>query len=162
MTPTDRPASSRPQTAGVATDGLELCGSYVFARGRRRARRALLALPTTVAMLALAASPALAQSTSGYSEKPPVKTTTTPTTPKSGTGPSKEATTPKTTPAPKSNVEPSTAASTPTTTPTTTTPAKSTLPFTGLDLRWVLGVGLLLLAGGLSLRFATRRGGVRS
>jgi hypothetical protein len=31
------------------------------------------------------------------------------------------------------------------------------LPFTGLDLRWVIGAGALLLAAGLSLRFTQRR-----
>jgi len=147
--------SSGPQAAGAATLGSELHDDCRSARSRRVARRALLAVPLALAV-ALPA-PALAQTntttntTSGYSEKPPV---TTKTEPKSGTAPSKEATTPKSAPEPTA------------TTPTTSTaPAKtsvspaaeSKLPFTGLDLRWVVGAGLLLLAGGLSIRLTQRR-----
>jgi hypothetical protein len=161
MTRTDSMVSSGPQTAGAATIGSELHDDR--ARSRRVARRALLAVPLALAVAIPA--PALAQTettntttnaTSGYGSKPPVTTTTEP---KSGTAPSKEATTPKSAPEP-TNTTPAT------TTPTTTTaPAKtgvspaaeSKLPFTGLDLRWVVGAGLLLLAGGLSLRLTQRR-----
>ncbi|MGH2852933.1 MAG: hypothetical protein ACRDLF_01915 [Solirubrobacteraceae bacterium] len=114
-------------------------------RGRRRfARRELLALPAVLALVVAPAAPAFAQTssngTSGYKQKPPVPTTKT--EPKKETEPSKEATKP-----------------TPTTTvePTTTPAAKaSTLPFTGLDLRWVLGAGLLLLSTGLAIRLGQR------
>jgi hypothetical protein len=159
MTQTDSVVSSRPQTAAATTSDPELRGDRrAVAGGRGRvARRALLAAPAVLA-LALPTG-ALAQTsstgTSGYNQKPPVKTTTEP---KSGTAPSKEATTPKSSP------EPEKEAATPTTTePTTTTakaatsPAESKLPFTGLDLRWVLAGGLLLLAMGFSIRVGQRR-----
>jgi hypothetical protein len=152
MTRTDSMVSSGPQTAGAATLGSELNDDR---RSRRVARRALLAVP--VALAVAIPAPALAQTkttntTSGYGTKPPV--TTTSPEPKSGTAPSKEATTPKSAPEPTS-----------TTPATSTEPAKtsvspaaeSKLPFTGLDLRWVVGAGLLLLAGGLSIRFTQRR-----
>lgn len=154
MTRTDSLVSSGPQTAGAATIGSELHDDR--ARGRRVARRALLAVP--VALAVAIPAPALAQSTktSGYNQTPPVKTTAEP---KSGTAPSKEATTPKSTPKPATTTTSTTPAA------TTTAPAKagvspaaeSKLPFTGLDLRWVVGAGLLLLAGGLSLRLTQRR-----
>lgn len=115
-------------------------------------RRALVALPVALSLM-LAATPALAQTTgtSGYKQAPPAPKTTT--TPKSGTAPSKEATTPaKTTP--KAETEPTTA-----TAPAkaTVSPSESKLPFTGLDLTWVVGAGLLLLAAGLSIRVVQRR-----
>jgi hypothetical protein len=154
MTRTDSMVSSGPQAADAATPGSELHDDRGSARSRRVARRALLVLP--VALAVAIPAPALAQTksttgTSGYNQTPPVKTTPEP---KSGTAPSKEATTPKSAPEPT------------TTTPATTTaPAKasvtpaaeSKLPFTGLDLRWVVGAGLLLLAGGLSIRLTQRR-----
>jgi hypothetical protein len=108
--------------------------------------RTLLALPIVFA-LALPAAPALAATTttgtSGYYQTPPK--------PASGTGPSKETSKPKTTTSP---------ASTPTSTPTsstTTTSHATTLPFTGLDLRWIVGVGVLLLGAGLSIQMTQRR-----
>jgi hypothetical protein len=159
MTRIDGIVSSEPHTAGAATIGSELPDDRVSARWRRVARRGLLAVPVALA-LAIPA-PALAQTTgattnvtSGYATKPPV-TTKTEQEPKSGTAPSKEATTPqaKATPAPTTTTPATTPA------PTTTTPVatESKLPFTGLDLRWVLGAGLLLLAGGLSIRLTQRR-----
>jgi hypothetical protein len=156
MTRTDSMVSSGPQTAGAATLGSELHDDCRSARSRRVARRALLAVPVALAVAipapALAQTKATTNTTSGYGTKPPV--TTTSPEPKSGTAPSKEATTPKSSPEP-----------TATTPATSTAPAKtsvspaaeSKLPFTGLDLRWVIGVGLLLLAGGLSLRLTQRR-----
>ena len=143
MTPTDCMVSSRPQQ--------KLQDQHGAARGRRVARRGLLAVPVALALM-IPATPALAQTapgTSGYKQAPPVKTTPEPT---SGTAPAKETTAPATT-TPKASPEPTT-----TVAPTTTSaPAKSSLPFTGLDLRWVLGAGMLLLAAGLSLRFTQRR-----
>jgi hypothetical protein len=98
----------------------------------------------------------------GYNQTPPTPTTTgynqtppTPTTgasPSAGTSPSKETSTPTTTTAP------TTTNNAPT---TTTTPAKSatasTLPFTGLDLRWTVGIGLLLMGMGFSIVTVQRR-----
>ena len=98
-----------------------------------------------------------AEPTSGYSQTAPTPKTTpsTPakTTPTTGTSPSKEE---KTTPS--KETAPSTSTST---TPTSTTSASkekaSTLPFTGFDLRWALGVGVLLLATGFSIVLVERR-----
>jgi hypothetical protein len=149
MTQTDCLVSSRTQTAGAASFSGEIAAGRRGARPRRVARRGMLALPAVALALAVPAAPALAQTgTSGYNQKPPTPKTTT--TPKSGTAPSKEATTPKTA------AEPVT--TTPTTPTTSTSPSQSTLPFTGLNLTWVLAAGLLLLAGGLSIRVMQRRG----
>jgi hypothetical protein len=148
---------SRPQTADAASlagEGPELDRS---AR-RRVARRGLLALPVVALALAIPAAPAVAQTsngTSGYGQKAPPPTTT----PKSGTAPSKEATTPtesttpKEAPAPKASEEPTT-----TTPKTAVSPSTSKLPFTGLDLRWIVGAGILLLGAGISIRLVQRRG----
>jgi cell division septation protein DedD len=104
----------------------------------------LLALPVALALMT--ASPALAveTGTSGYNQTPPK--------PSSGTGPAKETATPKTSTTPTSTTAP-------TSTTPTSTPAHhaSTLPFTGLDLRWVVGLGVALLGAGLSLRLVQRR-----
>jgi hypothetical protein len=157
MTRTQGMASSRPQIAAAATIG-SASGRRSGLRGRRRpikdrpARRALLALPAVLALL-VPAAPAFAATstgtsstgTSGYSQKPPAPTTKT--EPKKAVEPSKEAakTTPTATPEPAKE----------TTTPTTT-PKASTLPFTGLNLTWVVGAGVLLLGAGLSIRLALR------
>jgi Tfp pilus assembly protein FimV len=152
MTRTNVMASSRPQAADAAT----------AKGGSSRARRGLVILPVILALGLAPAVPALAAgtATSTYGEKPPPPTTTptTPpaTTPSTGTSPSsgtspakstKEPATPSTTPSGK--VAPATSSSAPA---TSTQPAKasaSTLPFTGLDLRWTVGAGLfLVLAGG--------------
>jgi cytoskeletal protein RodZ len=108
------------------------------------------------AVLLVPATALAAESTSGYSQTaPPPKTTTTPpattpTTPATGTSPSKEekTTSEKTTPSKE-------------TSPTSTTPTSSgkasTLPFTGFDLRWTIGGGLLLIGAGFSLVMVERR-----
>jgi cytoskeletal protein RodZ len=169
MTRTQGMASSRPQTAAAATIS-QTSSRRTGLRGRRRpkrgdtrlwlaspfrpARRELLALPVALALL-VPAAPALAATstgtsstgTSGYNQKPP--TPTTKTEPKKEVEPSKEAS--KTTPA--ATTEP---AKETTTTPTTPTPKASTLPFTGLNLTWVVGAGVLLLGAGLSIRLALR------
>ena len=141
MTRTDVKASSGPQATETAA-------------ARKRSLRAmsrLVALPVVLLLaLALAAPTLAATSTnkeglSGYS-----------TTPKSGTAPSKTTKTPttpaKTTPAPATEPAPATASSVP-----TTTPKASTLPFTGFDLRWTVGGGLLLMAMGFSIVMLQRR-----
>jgi hypothetical protein len=130
-----------------------------------RTSRTLLALPAVFAMM-LPAVPALAvETTTGYQQTPtPPNTTTTVTTtaantttgyqqtpvkPASGTGPSKETATPTNSASPAKTTTPSSS--------TTTHSANSTLPFTGLDLRWIVGAGALLLAAGLSIRMVQRR-----
>jgi hypothetical protein len=133
MTRTDVVASSRPQTTGAAS----------MRMGSPRALRRLLVLPVALllAVALVAPTTALAASTteSGYNQKPPE--------PKSGTSPSKEATTPKKATAPAKA----------TSTPTTTTPTAKTLPFTGFDLRWTIGIGLLLMGAGFSIVTVQRR-----
>jgi len=101
-------------------------------------------------MLMVPATAVAAETTTGYNQTPPPPTTTKTTpskpTPTKGTAPANAIGTPVT-------IKPS-------------APAPSTLPFTGLDLRWVLGAGLLMLAmGGFSIRVIQRRqqsGGWRS
>jgi hypothetical protein len=156
MTRTDSMVLSRPQTAGAASLSGEVSELDRGARRRRAARRGLLALPAAALALALPVTPALAQTTkatSGYGENAPAPTTKP--SPKSGTAPSKEATAPKEATTPKAAEEPATTTTTPT---TTASPSTSKLPFTGLDLRWVLAAGLLLLGAGLSIRLVQRRG----
>ncbi|HEV7528017.1 MAG TPA: hypothetical protein VGO29_03905 [Solirubrobacteraceae bacterium] len=100
-----------------------------------------LVLPTT----ALAAGEGL----SGYNNKPTTSSTTP--TPTTGTSPSKESSTPTKTTAPE------TTKSEPTTSTEPAAKKASTLPFTGFDLRWTIGGGVLLIAMGFSLVTAQRR-----
>jgi uncharacterized surface anchored protein len=97
-------------------------------------------LPVLLLMAFALATPgaAVAAGTSttetGYNQKP--------NEPKEGTSPSKETT------APTTKSEPA----------TTAAPEKaSTLPFTGLDLRWTLAAGLLLMGAGFSIVLVQRR-----
>ena len=138
MTRTDVMASSRPRTAGAKTKG-----------PRAWSRLAALPVAALVALALIAPGTALGanEPTSGYSTTTPAPPVTT-TTPSTGTSPSKEEGTP-------------TATTSKETTPTTTsTPAKETakaLPFTGFDLRWSFAIGLVLIAGGLSIVVMQRR-----
>ena len=133
MTRTDVMASSRPRTADIASTG----------KGSGRAARALMAFSVVLALTFALVAPGAAlaaEPTSKYNQEPGK--------PSTGTAPSKEATTPTTTPT--------------TTTPTTTTaPAAAekarTLPFTGFDLRWDVGIGLLLIFAGASIVLVQRR-----
>jgi len=132
MTRTDVMASSRPRTAGAAR----------IRGGSSGIRRGLLVLPVLLLMAFALATPgaAVAAGTSttesGYNQKPNV--------PKEGTSPSKETTAPTTT----KTSEPA----------TTAQPEKAaTLPFTGLDLRWTLAAGLLLMGAGFSIVVVQRR-----
>jgi hypothetical protein len=112
-----------------------------------RMSRTLLALPIVFALMLFAVPAIAAETTTGYGQTAPK--------PSSGTGPSRETATPKTTtstPAANKTATPSS-----TTAPSIPVSSRSTLPFTGLDLRWVLGAGLLLLGAGLSIRFLQRR-----
>ncbi len=154
MTRTDVMASSRPRTRG----------------DRRKTRRsgtarALLALPmallTALALLAPGTAVAAEETSkynqtpttsTGYTQTPTTSTSTTPaTTPSTGTSPSKEEEPASTTPA--KETEP--------TTTTTSSPAKEasakTLPFTGFDLRWSFGIGLVLMGAGFSIVVMQRR-----
>ncbi|HWX44993.1 MAG TPA: hypothetical protein VNY52_06695 [Solirubrobacteraceae bacterium] len=161
MTRTDSMVSSRPQAVGAASisqmTGRRSANGSPGCRARRRIiRRELLALPVVLALI-VPAAPALAQTstgtsstgTSGYNQKPP--TPTTKTEPKKAVEPSKEATTPTT------SVTPTTTTPATSTAPTASTPKAPTLPFTGLNLTWVVGAGLLLLVAGLSIRIALRQ-----
>jgi hypothetical protein len=146
MTRTDVVASSRPQAADAA----------LIRGGSSRAWRRVLVLPVvlSLAVALMASSTAFAaETTTGYSQTPPPPTTkttppsTTPT-PTTGTSPSKESSTPTTTTAP-------TTTTTPATSPSPTT-AKS-LPFTGFDLRWTVGIGIVLMGMGFSIVTLQRR-----
>jgi len=134
MTRSDVMASSRPRTRG----GMLRTGA------RRRAPHRLWVLPAILllaAMLLPSSAIAAEEPTSGYTQTP----TTAKTTPSSGTSPSKEtktATTPTTEAAPVT---------------TSTTPKASTLPFTGFDLRWDIGFGVVLLGAGISILAMQRR-----
>jgi hypothetical protein len=115
---------------------------------------ALLLLAIAPAAPTLAASSTSKEALSGYGTKPssgtsPSKSTKTPTskTPTTGT-PAKE------------ESAPTTSSSAPT---TTTSPAKSnSLPFTGFNLSWTVGGGLLLIAMGFSIATVQRRQGRHS
>lgn len=87
--------------------------------------------------------------TSGYTNTSPTPTTTSTTTPSKGVAPSKEEEKPtSTTPASETKPEK---------TSTTPTEKASTLPFTGFDLRWDIGFGLVLMAAGFSIVVMQRR-----
>jgi hypothetical protein len=123
--------SSRPRAATAA-------------RARRSScRTMLLALPVALLLMGAFATPGVAATKSttesGYNQKPPV--------PKSEAKPSSE-----TAPAKEAEPAQSTAPSS-----TTSPSSSSALPFTGLDLRWVLGGGLLLIGAGISIRVIQRR-----
>ncbi len=154
MTRTDVMASSRPRNPGVAPSRTR--SSTIL-----RALRVLpVALLFALAVL-LPGTAVAAEGTSGYGynqepNKPSTTTTTTSpatttttTTPKTGTLPSKESEKPTT---PSSQTEPEKVSSS----PTTSTKA-STLPFTGFDLRWDIGFGVVLLGAGFSILAMQRR-----
>jgi hypothetical protein len=81
---------------------------------------------------------------SGYNQEP--------NKPSTGTSPSKETTTPEKETTPSKETTPAKEPA-----PTTTTPAAKTLPFTGFDLRWSFGIGLLLMGAGFSIVAVQRR-----
>jgi hypothetical protein len=126
---------------------VEAAGTNANSRGSSRAARRLMVLPVALLLAIALAVPAVAASSkdglSGYGTKP-----------SSGTSPSKSTKTP-TTSTPATEPAPATSGAVPT---TTTTPAKaSSLPFTGFDLRWTVGGGLLLIAMGCSIVVVQRR-----
>ena len=136
MSRTDVVASPRLQTADKAP----------MRKRSSRASRRLLVLPIALLLAvalvapttALAAGSTSKEGLSGYSQTPK---------PTSGTSPSKETSTPKKETAPAKT----------TTTPTTESAKAKTLPFTGFDLRWTIGVGLLLMGVGFSIVTVQRR-----
>jgi len=140
MTRTNVMASSRPETAEPATTG----------SGTSRARRRLVILPVVLALSLASVAPALAAepATGTYGNSGAKKPES-----KGGVSPSKSTKTPTT---PAKTVEPATTSTTPT---TSTEPAKaSTLPFTGFNLTWTVGGGLLLVCAGGSMMVMQRRG----
>jgi ABC-type glycerol-3-phosphate transport system substrate-binding protein len=128
MTRIDVVALSGPQTAGTGSTG----------KGSPRALRRLLVLPVVLLLAAALATPALAAS------KEPLTTYTPTTKTEHKVLPAKEKKAPAVTPAPVTTTEPAKAAST-------------TLPFTGFDLRWTVGIGLLLVFAGGSIMVMQRR-----
>ena len=158
MTRTDVVASSRPQRADAAPTG----------KGSPKLLRRLSLLPVafvlTIALALPTAAFAAGEGLSGYNTTPKTTSTTTPgttptsstptsstptsPTPTTGTSPSKESSTPEKTTTPEKATE-----------PTSTTAAKkaTSLPFTGLDLRWTIAAGFLLVAMGGSIVIAQRR-----
>ncbi|MEA2140528.1 MAG: hypothetical protein QOC91_627 [Solirubrobacteraceae bacterium] len=143
MTRTDVVASSRPQKAGAAP----------MRKGSSSAMRRLLVLPVAFALTMALVLPTTAlaaeEGLSGYNNKP--TTTSTTPTPTTGTSPSKESSTPTKTTAPETTKSEPTASTEP------SAKKASTLPFTGFDLRWTIGGGLLLIGMGFTLVTAQRR-----
>jgi uncharacterized surface anchored protein len=99
----------------------------------------------TIALAAPSAAVAATSTTptSGYNQEP--------NKPSTGTSPSKEASKPTTT---TKATSPETSSA-----PTTQAAKASTLPFTGLDLRWIVGIGLLMMGAGFSIVVVQRREG---
>jgi hypothetical protein len=163
------------RTDFTACLGPQLANAGPTGRSRgRRVVRGMLALPIVMALFAVGATTALAvettttngygtTTTNGYgtTNTPPPPTTTTGTTPatktaptstaKGGVSPTKTSSTAKETKATGAN-EPAKSG----TEPTATTAAK-TLPFTGLNLTWVVFGGVLLLGMGASILLTQRR-----
>jgi hypothetical protein len=107
---------------------------------RRMSLRRLLVLPVTLLLVAAPTVPAVA---AGSTSKEALSGYKHPSTAKKETKPAKAKEVPHEEPAP------------------TTTPApvakQSTLPFTGFDLSWTVGFGLLLMGAGGSIVLVQRR-----
>ncbi len=132
-------------------------------------RRGLLVLGVALVISAALAGPALAaEGLSGYThtetgkqETKPTSSTPAPTTTPTPTAaqetkPSTSSAAPSQSTAPATEAAPATSTSTTSSTTASQSPS-STLPFTGLDLRWVVGFGLLMLGGGASIVLSQRR-----
>lgn len=140
---TETGASNRPQSGSITS------------RRSRMLRRGLLAVPVTLGLM-LPAGAGAAEATNGYTQTPPpppgTTTTTTVTTPPvtvTTSAPAAKKVVPKKGVSPSVNIgEPVTIKP---------SPAPTTLPFTGLDLRWIIGAGILLLGMGFTLRILQRR-----
>lgn len=138
----------------TACDGPITATATPIGRGgsrRRRMTRGLLALPLALALIVPGATAMAAEPTSGYSQTTPAPKTETAPSPKQETAPTQTSSTAKETPS--SANEPTKTSSEPT---ATTTKAK-TLPFTGLDLRWLTLGGILLVGMGMSIVVVQRR-----
>ncbi len=147
MTRTDDVASNRSRKQGATRSRT----------GLRRAGQTLAVVPV-VLLLGVLLTPAgalAAESTSGYSQTAPTpKTSTTPApAPTSGTSPSKE----KEKSTPEATTPAKATAPTTSTSPSTSTSKAATLPFTGLDLRWSVAIGVLLIGLGWSILAVQRR-----
>ena len=137
MTRTDVMASSRPRTAGETATRW----------GIARARRALLLIPVLALLAVALAGPGTAiaaEGTSGYSN--------TPTTPNTGTSPSKETSTPA-----SKEEEPAKSSTSPSNESSKESSKSGTLPFTGFDLRWSFAIGIVLMGAGFSIIVVQRR-----
>ncbi len=165
MTRTDVMASSRPQAIDEAP----------MRRGSTGIMRRLAVVPAVLLLAMALVGPSTAfaaePTTTGYNQEPkkpstgtspsketstgtsPSKETSTGTSPSketsTGTSPSKESSTPTT--STSKEAAPSTSSATP------TSQKASTLPFTGFDLRWSIGAGVLLMGAGFSIVAAQRR-----
>src|ERR1700730_17210406 len=134
MTRTDVMASSRPHTADAAP----------IRKGSIFGSRRLVALPVALLLVALTVpTTALAAGSTSQGNR---HSQTAPA-PKSGTSPSKEKSTPT------KAVAPATTSSA----PTSESAKAQTLPFTGFDLRLTIGIGVLLMAAGISIVTVQRR-----
>jgi hypothetical protein len=128
MTRTDVMASSRPRTEGAKPMS-----------NKTSKIRTLVVLPVVLLMGLALFAPTSARgatettSTSGYNQEPPKPAEKE----QKGTSPSKEASEPVAT--------------------TAAEPTASTLPFTGLDLRWSFAIGILLLGAGISIIVVQKR-----
>jgi hypothetical protein len=142
MTRTDVMASSRPGTAGAPQSS----------RGSTGIGRRLSLIPAVLVIAALAVPSAAlgAEGTSGYSQTPNTPSTSTTPAPSTGTSPSKETGSPTST-TPAKAAEPASSSA-----PTEAKKA-GTLPFTGFDLRWSIGFGLLLMGAGFWIVVSQRR-----
>jgi cytoskeletal protein RodZ len=119
-------------------------------------RHGLLALPLALALIAPGGAALAANTTTGYSQvTPPPKTTSVPTTSTEPTSTSKGEVSPTSTSNTPTSSTPASSNSEPTATTATKASAK-TLPFTGLDLRWVILGGVLLVGMGMSILVVQR------
>jgi cytoskeletal protein RodZ len=169
MTRTDVMASSRPQAQGAARSN----------EGPSSGWRRLIVLPIMLLLAVALAAPmsAVAAETTttnkegltGYEKKAeeksgtsPSKETTTAKKEETTTAKKEETTTPKkeeTTTAKKEEPASTSSSTTPSTStaPSTEKATAGTLPFTGFDLRWTVGMGLLLVGAGVSIVTIQRR-----
>jgi hypothetical protein len=142
----------------TACDGPQLANAGPIGRGRSRRRRTmlrgLLALPLALALIAPGATAIAAAPTSGYSQTAPAPKTTPATTPTTTSSPKGEAAPTQTSSTPSTETQPANSSSEPTA--TTANGSSKTLPFTGLDLRWMILGGVLLVGMGGSILFVQR------
>jgi hypothetical protein len=133
MTRTDVMASSRPRTAGAAST----LRRFSSIRGALALLVTLMLASTALIVPAGAFAATETTSTSKYNQEPPKPEEKE----EKGTSPAKEESEPAAEPAPTSTSE----------------PKASTLPFTGLDLRWSFAIGILLIGAGVSIVVVQRR-----